>query len=190
MPGNSWGAAVPLEEGGVPTVQIITEGSYGFRGVENALALTLIRSSFDPDPYPEVGIHKIRFAIQPHAAPGSAGLIAAAAAYTHPLDVFSTAGDQPTRWSFLTLESGPVVLAALKAPEDGESAALILRLYETEGQPGTASLQFALPLASAAWNDLHEQPVSDSGPLQIAGDRLTLTLPPYHLGTLRVRFVR
>ena len=42
---------------------IVTETKYGFRGHDNAGALTLIRSSYDPDPYPELGQHQINFGV-------------------------------------------------------------------------------------------------------------------------------
>jgi alpha-mannosidase len=188
VPGNSWGAAVP--EPAAPTLQIISEGSYGFRGDENSLALTLIRSSFDPDPHPEVGIHKIRFALAALPEPTGQDLIASAADYCRPLEVISAAGGQAAHWGFLTQESGSATLAAIKAPEDGEANTLILRLYESEGQPAQVTLRFARPPVRAAWVDVHEQTNDNPEPLQIEGDRLTFTLPSYRFGTLRVKFAR
>ena len=143
---------------------------------------------FDPDPYPELGMHKIRFAVQANPGPSNGALINAAAGYTRPPEVTSTAGDQPLRWGFLDLESNSVILAALKAPEDGEKDALILRLYEAEGKSTPTPLRFALPVRSAIWVDIHEQAGEDCGPIQVAGRSFTITLPPYRLGTLRVKF--
>ena len=145
-------------------MQLITEGNYGFRGDENALALTLIRSSFDPDPYPELGIHRIRFAVEvAQALASNASLIAAAYDYTHPVEVFSGGGSQPSRLSFLELESGQVGVSAVKTPADGVQEELIVRLYETEGQPTQAVLKLRSPAAGrivqAAWVDSHEQPL-------------------------------
>ena len=188
VPGNSWGAALPVSA--VPAVQLISEGSYGFRGDANALALTLIRSSFDPDPHPELGQHKLRFAVavSPEATPPA--LIGAAIAYTQPLDVTSSAAEQPQRWSFLSMDSASAILAAVKAPEDGQTGGLILRLYESAGQPTPVSLRFSLPLLEAAWADVHEQPAppSDAAPLQLEGSQLSFTLPPHRLATLRLKF--
>ena len=186
VPGNSWGAAVPQGDG--PTVQIISEGTYGFRGTDNSLALTLIRSSFDPDPYPEVGIHNIRFALTVITEPSSQDLIANAAEYCLPLDVYSAAGKQPTQFGFLNQESGSANLAAIKAPEDGEANTLILRMYESDGQPTNVSMRFAQSPLEAAWVNIHEQPTGDTEPLQIDGNRLMFTLQPYCLRTIRIRF--
>ena len=44
-------------------MMLITDAKYGFRCVDNSMSVTLIRSSYDPDPYPEFGIHKFNFAL-------------------------------------------------------------------------------------------------------------------------------
>lgn len=194
VPGNSWGAAI-APQAGAPALQLITEGNYGFRGDQNALALTLIRSSYDPDPYPESGIHKINFAI--HVA-GAANheLVTAAADYTRPLDVFSGAGAQAQRRSFITLESDALAWSALKAPEDGAADTFILRFYEVEGRTANATIQFSRPLAQATWCDAHEQALApdaahpDAGTLKVEGSRLTLSLRPYGLGSVRVQLAK
>ena len=187
VPANSWGAALPQDES-LPPVQLITEANYGFRGVDDSLALTLIRSSWEPDPYPELGMHKIRFAIQvAQASANKQELIRSAYDYTHPLEVFSGAGTQPSRFSFLSLESGTVALSAVKAPEDGDCRELILRVYETEGQETQAVLRFDRKIELARWVDTHEQPVEDSQPLSVEGERLSFSLGAGRLGSVWVR---
>jgi alpha-mannosidase len=199
VPGNSWGAALPAQAGdrgkgdGQPFVQIITEGNYGFRGDENGLALTLLRSSFDPDPHPELGIHRIRFAVE--AAPGTAtkgSLISAAYDYTHPVEVFSGAGAQPSRMSFAALVSGSAAVAAVKTPADGAQGELIVRIYETEGQPTQAVLRFepmtAGRIHEAKWVDSHEQPIGGFAPLRLDGERLIVPLAAHQLGAVRIKF--
>ena len=60
---------VPAQSFGMPvngdgdSLMLISDCKYGYRGRADGLALTLIRSSVDPDPWPEVGEHKIRMAI-------------------------------------------------------------------------------------------------------------------------------
>jgi alpha-mannosidase len=186
VPGNSWGAAISVNN--APAVQIISEGTYGFRGIDNSLALSLIRSSFDPDPYPEVGIHKIRFALAVLPDPTGQDLIANATDYCLPLDVSSAAGGQRSKSGFLKQESGAANLAAIKAPEDGEPDTLILRMYEADGEPTDVTLRFAQPVVQAIWVNVHEQPSLEIERLEIDGDRLKFTLQPYCLRTIRVRF--
>ena len=102
--------------------------------------------------------------------------------------MWSAAGQQAARWSFLAQQSGTATLAAIKAPEDGAAKTLIIRLYETESQPVQTTLRFALPPLQAEWVDVHEQAVTDLPPPQIQDDRLTFTLPSYRFATLRIKF--
>jgi alpha-mannosidase len=189
VPGNSWGAALPAD-GQKPGVQLVTEGNYGFRGDENALSLTLIRSSFDPDPYPELGVHRIRFAAAVHETATPHGLVETALAYTLPLDVISGTGAEPSHASLLRLESESVVLAALKAPESPSGKELILRLYEIDGKEAMAAFRFEAEVGSAWWVDTHEQPVEDVFPLEAEGKVVRCKVGPYRLATLRVSFKR
>ena len=187
VPANSWAAALSQAKSR-SRVQLITEGNYGFRGVDDSLALTLIRSSYEPDPYPELGIHKIRFAIQVAQANASnQDLIRSAYDYTHPLEVFSGAGTQPSRFSFLRLESGSVALSAIKAPEDGDCNELIVRVYETEGQETQVVLRFNRAITQARWVDTHEQPLEDGQPLSVERERLSFSLEAGRVGAIWVK---
>jgi len=193
VPGNSWGAALS-GDGHEPTLQLITEGNYGFRGDENALSLTLIRSSFDPDPYPEFGVHKINFALAVNPAASLHGLVETAQAYTHPLDVISGAGVEPSRGSFLRMESESVIVEALKAPERSLAAPeeqagkeLVLRLYEVDGKEAGAVFEFEEEVAEARWTDVHEEVLKEAEAVAVEGKRVRCSLGAYRLGTLRVR---
>ncbi len=187
VPGNSWGAALP-GDGQKPAVQLITEGNYGFRGDENALSLTLIRSSFDPDPYPELGVHKINFALAVQPTATSHGLVETAMAYTRPLEVISGAGVEPSRKSFLRLESESVIVEAIKAPEEYGGKELVLRLYEVDGKEAQAAFEFEEEVAAAWWVDVHEEALEGAEAVTVEGKRVRCSLGAYRLGTLRVKF--
>ena len=188
VPANSWGSAIPQDATAQKTVQLVTEGSYAFRGVEDALALTLLRSSYDPDPYPEIGLHRLRFAINlADAAAPNKDLVSSAYDYTHPLDVISGAGRQPVSGAFVSLESGSAAVSAIKAAEDGEAGELVVRVYETEGEATTVKIKFSREVLQAALVDLHEQPFADSQPLQISGNEVSFEIGAYCVATLRVK---
>ena len=63
VPANSWMAGMP-EKYDNDILMLITDTKYGFRGFDDSLAVSLIRSSYDPDPYPELGIHNFNFALE------------------------------------------------------------------------------------------------------------------------------
>ncbi|NSW90872.1 MAG: alpha-mannosidase [Firmicutes bacterium] len=135
VPANSWMAGIPEE--GDKIVMLVTDTKYGFRGYDNSLAVTLIRSSYEPDPYPELGIHKFNFAVdivdnvagcnpEHNSAEGYSGsgingeLIKRAYDYNHPVRFISGTvhgGTLPLEKSFISLESGSVAISAVKVPE-------------------------------------------------------------------------
>jgi alpha-mannosidase len=186
VPANSWGAALP-KGGQSPFVQLISQGSYGFRGVEDSLALTLLRSSYDPDPFPELGRHKMFFSIRINPTTvKNIDLIQAAFDILHPLDVVSSGALRLSRVSYLELEGDSAVLSTLKMAEDGSG--LILRLYETDGMESQVTLHFAKKVIQAEWVDLHEQPTGDPTPIIMDSERLHFSLKANSLGTIKIIF--
>jgi alpha-mannosidase len=128
--------------------------------VDDAISLTLIRSSYDPDPYPELGAHRFDFGICLAEGSSTAGLLRVSAEYNHAFSVLSVAphtGTLPKSTGFVELEAGTVVLAAVKMPEDG-GRRLVLRLYEADGKEATAVLRFFRPPAAAWLADLNLPP--------------------------------
>jgi alpha-mannosidase len=188
VPANSWGSAIRQDTAAQKTVQLITEGSYAFRGVEDALALTLLRSSYDPDPYPEIGLHRLHFAINlAGATAANKDLVSSAYDYTHPLDVISGAGHRPVSGGFVSLESGSVAISAIKAPEDGEAGELLVRVFETEGEATTVKIRFSREVMQATLVDLHEQALSDAQAVRIAGGEVSFEINGHCIATVRVR---
>jgi alpha-mannosidase len=189
VPTNSWGVALRQADGGTRAIQVVTESCNAMRGVDNSLALTLIRSSYDPDPYPEVGIHKIRFAVGVVAAAAhNQDLITAAYDYSHPLEVFSGTGSQPTSRGFLSLESASAVLSAIKTPEDRTGDELVVRVYESEGQAAQVKIKFDRTIAQAYLVDLHEQLLNEGKQVEISGEDLEFKVDAYCVATVRVKF--
>jgi alpha-mannosidase len=107
------------------------------------LRLTLLRSSYDPDPLPDMGKHEFHFALVPHGKPlKSADLIRLGASYNRsliPVGTDSHAGDLPAEGlSGASVRQSNVVLTSLKKAEDSD--ALIFRLLECDGKATTAGV--------------------------------------------------
>ncbi len=145
---------------------LVNDTKYGHCLVGNLLRLTLLRSSYDPDPLPELGRHQIRFALHPHTGACSpAAATRAGYAFNLPLNVVGTsehAGDLPRTQGFAELLTPGVMLSGLKRAEDSD--ALIVRLYEMEGKAVTAQVKLAAVLAApdapAVETDAMEEPVA------------------------------
>ncbi len=148
-----------------PSWMVGSDCKHGFRGEDHGLSLTLIRSAFDPDPYPEIGKHTFRIFLEPVHGSDHRDLVLRSVVANHPLNVVSaspSAGVLPLAQSFFGIEGGSVALSAVKLPEDGGGRRWIVRLYETDGHRTEAVLRFGRPVAKAYWLDLNERP-ADGG---------------------------
>ncbi|MGC8863864.1 MAG: alpha-mannosidase, partial [Armatimonadota bacterium] len=86
VPALKWADVSDSEHG----VTLVNNCKYGHSCNDGVLRLTLIRSSYDPDPLPEIGDHEIRFAVIPHT--GACDVVAATRAgeeFNSPLTVAS-----------------------------------------------------------------------------------------------------
>jgi alpha-mannosidase len=170
---------------------VLNDCKYGHSLSEEEIKLTLLRSSYDPDPLPELGRHNIRFAMVPHLGPlDPSEATRAGYALNHPLVPVGTTvheGDAPTESSMLTVQTPNVMLSGAKQAEDSD--ALILRLYETEGRKTKAQVWVCPDVAPVGApvveTDLLEQPLAKSTAKREA-ETLTVTLPPYGIATVKI----
>ena len=158
------------------------------------LALTLIRSSYGPDPLPEIGEHAVGMAVVPHRGRlGAAELIRLAAAFNHPLEVVATdvhRGELPPAGSAVpAVRPANVILSAVKRAEDGD--ALVFRLYETAGRAAKAAVGLDPRLlgtpAEAVEVDLLERPLPQST-ARATEAGFTVAVPAFGIASVMVSF--
>lgn len=167
VPALTWASIVAADGTGVG---IANTSQYGFDIIENTLRMSLVRSPLygctTPPPHQQFrervwmdhGLHDTEYVL---TAPDD--VAAAARELNMPLHAthgFRHGGSLPPAQSVVAVEPATVELVALKQAEDGRG--WILRLWETSGKPGTASVRI---LGAPA------------GSVQLA---------PYQLTTLRV----
>ncbi len=168
---------------------LVNDCKYGCSVDRNLMALTLLRSSYDPDPLPEPGQHVIRFGLRPHTGAWSINQsVRLGYDFNLPVTPVNTGchdGELPASQAWLELLSDGVMLSGVKAAEDGEG--VIVRLYETEGKPVRA--QVRLPLAcccaSASLVDVLEQPV-EGGNVSLEQGVLQVDIPANSFVNVRV----
>ena len=164
-------------------LMLMTDSRYGYRGRDDGrMGVTLIRSSYNPDNYPELGNHVINLAVAVADSAGPRDLTRAAqTAMTHPESITNTAhtGSLPMEKSFLSLLSGSVELQAVKRAEDGD--ALILRGVELTGDGKDVRIRVD-GVTRAALTDTHERPVT---PLEVKDGVIRFDARPYGLFTIR-----
>ncbi len=195
VPALRWADLTGSPEGHLaqkPTgASLLNECKYGHSALDNTLRLTLLRSSYDPDPLPELGQHRIRYALLPHTgAWGPSQATRAAAAFNHPFNVVGTTfqhGRLPPRKGFLTVEPDNIMLSGLKKAEDDDG--LILRLYEMEGKATEARVTLDRSLAprgsAAVETDLLEREL-EGGNTRMDEGALIVPVPAYGIATAKV----
>jgi alpha-mannosidase len=158
---------------------------YGFRCLDNSMSLTLIRGSYDPDPTPETGRHRISFALVP-SAHGGEEIVRESLSYRHPFTVISGkthAGSLPAEGSLFSLEEGSVTVSAAKQPEAGGKR-LLLRVYEIAGKKTRAVFKLGFKAASAYLTDATE--TKRTGEVSLKGEELSFDVPPFSVRTVIV----
>jgi len=194
VPALRWADVTGRAKGGKRAgCALLNDSKYGHSLNGSTLALTLIRSSYEPDPLPELGRHEVRVALLPHAgAMPVADLVRAGAGLNQPVRV--VAGDahegrlSPAAGAVDVRPAG-VVLAAVKKAEDDD--ALIFRLYETAGRDANATVVLDRALfgkvAAAGEVDLLERPAGD-GSAGRRADRFTVQVPARGIASVKLSF--
>jgi alpha-mannosidase len=176
--------------GGSAGFTVLQDCKYGHAVTGTDLRLRMIRSSFDPDPTPEVNQQTVRYSLYFHeGATDPAALTRLAAAWNHPLVVIPANlqdGDAAPQQSFVRVETPNVVLSALKEAEDGSG--VILRLAEMNGQESEAVVGLdpviSTGLSRAERLDLIERPVE--GEASFIGGRLRIPVRAHEVVTVKL----
>lgn len=191
VPGQKWCDLTGTHPGVAEPVgaTVLNVDKYGHAIFGNTIRLDLVRSSYEPDPLPELGHHTIRFAIQPHVGAWTPSIATRAGFdFNLPLILLSATqqrGDLPSRDSLLEILSPNVMLSGMKKAEDSDG--LVLRFYEMEGVETVAQVRvdprLVPPKASAFETDLLEQPLASST-ASFSGDIVRVTIPPFGTATV------
>jgi len=187
MPGNSYAVSLPESAEDMP-IMLVTDTKYGFRTVDNSIAVNLIRSSYDPDPYPEYGIHHISIGVAIPEDTDNKTLAKIRDEFVHPVSFISGtkhAGTLPLDASLFKL-SGDVILSAVKTAEDSKDGkTMIIRLYDANGKGSAAVLDFSDMIEKASIVDLNENHVKS---LAVNGKTVSVDIPAYEVITLAVDY--
>ena len=183
VPANSFAAALTGEGKDEPVAVLVSDSKYGFRGYADTLSLDLIRGSYDPDPYPEYGMHNIRVGLGIAPNPAAASLYDLTAPFIHPVSVCSARagkGTLPLRGELLSADG--VRVTAIKTCEDED--ALIVRVFEPGCKDTSYTLTFPAPIAEACETDLNETPIASLTP---ADNAVSGEIGAFEVKTLKIK---
>jgi alpha-mannosidase len=184
-----------LEGGAAAGCTLLNDCKYGHSLAGSTLRLTLIRSTYDPDPLPEIGDHTIRIGLAPHGKrPAVADLVRMGAAFNHPLLVVPTdvhAGRLPATAAAVSAAPDSVIISSLKRAEDDDG--LVFHLYETAGKAATARVALDPAMvgapAEAVEVDFLERPAANSSAKATRGG-FSVAVPAYGIACVKVTFAK
>ncbi|MDZ7268109.1 MAG: glycosyl hydrolase-related protein [candidate division KSB1 bacterium] len=161
-------------------VTVVNDGKYSVDVKDGFVRVTALRGATPLDQ----GEQQFNLAILPHEGDWKQA-IQAGYGFNQPLIarlVEQHAGTLPPAFSFVSIEPRNVVLSALKKAEDDDS--WIIRLFESTGTAVNASI--TLPFSATAVSEVNLIEWEDK-PLPLSGPRLTVTLAPWEVKTLKVK---
>ena len=171
--------AAPVRQGG--GLMMTTDCKYGYRAYDNALQVSLLRSSHSPDKLPEAGVHHMELGIAAVTDFDWTTLFKHAFCFSHPIFSHSSGlhkGRLPREGSLLRL-LGDARVTALMPSADGES--VLLRLYQNGRETGTVTCG---PAAGAGLTDVLERGYN---PLVITDDSFEVRLLPWALKSILIK---
>ena len=175
------------------SVTLVNRAKYGHRCNEDKLSLTLLRSSFSPDPYPEVGDHEIEYAMFFNNDKFDASqAMRQGDDYNNPLNVVGCtiqSGDLPLEKYFVAISNSTpnINISAIKKAECGEG--IIVRLYEFEGKDTEAAVclcGIAKDAKIAVETDTLERPL-DKSTAKIEDGLLSVKIKKYSNTTIWIK---
>lgn len=169
-------------------VSILNDCKYGYDVHEDAMRLTLLRSSVEPDYKADRGIHDFTYSLYPHRGSWADGGTVRAG---YELNVPAVRSDEPARSgafleeeeSFLSVSGDGVILDAFKKAENGRG--YVLRFYEAQGGGGKTEVRFRRTPKKVTECDLMERDEKTLTPEQ---GGFSFETRPYKIHSFRVEF--
>jgi len=174
-------------------IALLNRSKYGHSMHNGDLRLTLMRSSGDPDIYPNLGKFNISYSLFPHEGDWKNGVwtegddfnVPVYAAEPPSLALVEDHATRPEEESFISVSSGNVVLSGIKQSEEKEE--LVIRLLETEGKETTTTVTLPMAVKTANRLNLIEYPLKNAPAPEIKGSSIRIKLKPHEIITLGIK---
>ena len=183
-------------------VALINRGLPGNNVADGVLLLSLLRSAtiggygfgggYEPGMGSDSGLELDKqfafdYALVPHSSSWSeAGIPREGQAFNHPLiavTAASHAGPLPKSWGLLEIDSPSILVSALKP---GETARVVLRIYEATGQVARGvTIRFSMPVIYAEEVNLMEDP---GRRVVVEDNSVILDFRPFEIKTIKLAF--
>jgi len=170
-------------------VSLLNDCKYGFDAEGNTIRMTLLRTSYSPDPKPDVGVHLVKYSLYPHLGSWKEALtFRRGYEINHPLEAVtvmnpsSIEGSKPEEFSFLRISPENVIVSAVKKAADSED--FIIRMYDATGEGADVEITVNLAAQTAYETDLLEREIK---PVNIRQNKIRVRLSPFEIKTIRIK---
>lgn len=174
---------------GVHGLALLNKTKYGHSLQNDTLRLTLLRSSSEPDYYPNLGRIIIDYALYPHTGDWKNGVWKEGDLFNNPVYAsepaslsFKPVASLPGDASLYELSSPDIVLSCIKKSEDSEM--IIIRLCEIAGKETEVTLRLPKKIKHAERMDILERTLKDVFPPAVQDNTLQLKVKPHEIITL------
>lgn len=172
---------------------LLNDCKHGHALDNDTLRVSLLRGSYNPDPAPDLGEHKIKLALLPFSGNiSNAECTGYAQNFNRRLKVVGTdvhSGNLPPTGQFIKVSADNIIVSGLKKAEN--SAGIVIRLYETEGRDSKGEIIFDEALGTiktAAIVDFMERPIADLSENRTSLNKLSFDIGAYGIVSLLVYF--
>jgi len=169
-------------------VSLLNDCKYGFDAKGNTIRMTLLRTSYSPDPQPDIGTHRIRYSLYPHSGSWKKALtFQRGYEINHPLkavvviDPSTVDGSRPEEFSFLRVIPENVVISSVKLAENSRD--IIIRVYDATGDGANVELTAGFKILAAYEADLLERRIK---PAKKEQNTVKVLLAPFEIKTIRI----
>lgn len=171
-------------------VSLLNDCKYGHDIHNNVIRLTLLKGATVPDPDADLGVHEFKYSLLPHSGLWNECTQSAAYALNDPIIVFdpkekSKNTPQTKSLSFFSVNVPNIIIETIKQAEDGDG--IIVRLYESQRQRGSAIIQSFFPILSAWETNLLEE---NQNLCTVQNGELHLHYKPFEIKTIRIKVAR
>jgi alpha-mannosidase len=161
---------------------VLNDCKYGVNVLGSTIGLTLLKAPLAPDMHADRGTQRFTYAF--FAWNGSfaeSGLVREGYDLNVPVAVAEGAAGKR---SLVGLDAPGIVLETVKAPEAGDTDALVLRLYESLRTRTRCTVRVDLPVARALETDMRERTLRE---LAVKDGAVTLEFRPFEVKTLLLK---
>ena len=166
-------------------VALMNDCKYGHSVDERGVALTLLKSSVEPNPEADIEVHHFTYSLMPHAGSWREAQVPRQAYQLNvPLDGVAASGEKTGLLpAFAQVENAEsVMIEVVKEALDGQGD--VIRLYECFGRRVKGvKVRLSKAYAQAQVVNILEEKLSDA---DYANDTLTFDLRPYEIKTFRL----